>query len=43
MGPELEKYRREVCLRKGHTHGEEGELACILEEIARLRAAQGEN
>ena len=40
MGDALNWYRREVCQREGHTHGEAGELDCILLRIAQGRAAQ---
>lgn len=29
----MEWYRREICQRFGHTHGEEGELDCALEML----------
>lgn len=37
VGPELDRYRREVCNAAGHAHGADGELACILETIRRLK------
>lgn len=40
MGLALETYRREVCMREGHTHGEAGELDCLLMRLAQLRAAE---
>lgn len=30
MGPELEKFRKNVCQKEGHTHGDAGELDCLL-------------
>lgn len=40
MGLALEWYRREICQREGHTHGEAGELDCILQRLAEIRARQ---
>lgn len=38
MGYYLDWYRRLVCEAEGHTHGEEGELDCILTRLAQVRA-----
>lgn len=38
MGVALDWYRREFCLKERHTHGEAGELNCILSKLAELRA-----
>lgn len=38
MGYYLDWYRRLVCEAEGHTHGEEGELDCILMRLAQVRA-----
>ncbi|HET6404372.1 MAG TPA: hypothetical protein VFH78_06975 [Candidatus Thermoplasmatota archaeon] len=35
MGSELDKFRRNVCQREGHTHGEAGELDCLLLTLLR--------
>lgn len=40
MGPALDWYRREVCLREGHTHGDVGELDCLLMRLAQLRTLE---
>lgn len=43
MGEDLDRYRHDVCAAEKHTHGEEGELQCILANLARRlagRAAQ---
>jgi hypothetical protein len=42
MGYYLDWYRRLVCEAEGHTHGEEGELDCILLKFAQVRAAETE-
>ena len=39
MGLALDWYRKEVCEREGHTHGDAGELDCILMRLAQARAA----
>ncbi len=43
MGESLEWYRREICKREGHTHGDAGELDCILIRLAEIRARQRES
>lgn len=40
MGYYLDWYRRLVCQAEGHTHGEEGELDCILMKLAQVRAEE---
>lgn len=35
MGLALEWYRREICQKEGHGHGEAGELDCIITRLAR--------
>lgn len=34
LGLYLDAYRRLICQREGHTHGEAGELECILRRLA---------
>lgn len=37
--PHLERYRREICEKQGHTHDrDEGELECLLLNLAELSA-----
>lgn len=38
MGVALDWYRREFCLKEGHTHGDAGEMSCILLKMAELAA-----
>jgi hypothetical protein len=40
MGVALDWYRREICQRESHTHGDAGELDCILHRLADLRLQQ---
>lgn len=35
MGEALDWYRREICEKEGHKHGEAGELDCITGRLAR--------
>lgn len=37
MGEALDWYRREVCAKEGHVHGEEGEMDCLVTRLARPR------
>lgn len=37
MGLALDWYRSEFCRKESHTHGEAGELNCILLKLAELR------
>lgn len=34
MGEALDWYRREICAKEGHTHGEAEEMDCILARLA---------
>lgn len=38
MGLALDWYRHDFCQKEGHTHGEAGELDCMLLRLAQLRA-----
>jgi hypothetical protein len=38
MGEYLDKYRREVCEKEGHAHGEGGQVECMLRFIAAAQA-----
>jgi len=38
MGLALDWYRREICQKEAHTHGEAGELDCMLRKMAEVRA-----
>lgn len=40
MGLALDWYRREICEREAHTHGEPGELHCLLLRLAQVRSLQ---
>lgn len=35
----LERFRAEVCAKRGHTHGPAGEEACLYLTLAQLKAA----
>ena len=37
MGEALEWYRREICAKEGHVHGDAGEMDCILSRLAHAR------
>ena len=41
MGLALDWYRREICQKEGHTHGDAGELDCLLMRYAQMRTQQG--
>lgn len=38
MGTSLDWFRSEVCAKEAHTHGEAGELDCLLQRAALARA-----
>src|SRR5581483_2936785 len=40
MGYYLDWYRRLICQAEGHTHGEAGQLDCILTRLAQVRATE---
>lgn len=38
MGEALDWYRREICAKEGHAHGELGEMDCIIARLAQSSA-----